>query len=51
MVIELLEGGSLYDELKENALLSSKQIKTIIFGLLRGSAIKVIVFCRIKTHA
>lgn len=36
MVIELLEGGSLYDELKDNLLLSSKDIKTILFGILRG---------------
>ena len=36
MVMELLEGGSLYDELKNNTILSSKDIRIIMFGLLRG---------------
>jgi serine/threonine protein kinase len=36
IVLELLEGGSLFEELKNNILLSSKQIKTILFGILKG---------------
>jgi len=36
MVVELLEGGSLYDELKDNLILPAKDIKIIMFGLLRG---------------
>lgn len=36
MCLELLEGGSLYDQMKNKVILSSKQIQQILYGILLG---------------
>jgi serine/threonine protein kinase len=36
VVVELLEGGSLYEELKMNTILASREIRMIVFGILSG---------------